>query len=83
MRLGRLEARAGSRTTSPPARLAAPPPMFLSRGHEQRGKEKQRRVSLVRRDQRGRSRSVKDREVQWVFCEVLDSQEQCCLGTSV
>jgi hypothetical protein len=43
--------------------------MFLGRGREQRGKEKQRRVPLVRREQRGRSRSVKDREVQGVFCK--------------
>jgi hypothetical protein len=38
--------RAGSRTGLPPARLAAPPPMFLGSGREQRGKEKQRRPHL-------------------------------------
>jgi hypothetical protein len=38
--------KAGSRTGSPPARLAAPLPMFLGRGREQRGKEKQRRPHL-------------------------------------
>jgi hypothetical protein len=38
---GRLEARAGSRATSPPARLAAPLPIFHSRGREQ-GEKKNR-----------------------------------------
>jgi hypothetical protein len=62
--------RAGSREGSPPARLAAPPPLRLGHGRGQRGEEETEETPPVRRDQRGRGRCVKEREVPRGFLQI-------------